>query len=266
VGHDTRRRGVARNEGEVGTAACVRLTPQVPSKPGAVLPDDASYSSGRDGLSRSLGGGLELSHDGSEDLLLTTALRAAGREVCRAGTARRRHVALLVGRRMVRGEVSAAPAMAAMAGVVGVVGCMPERPYRRRAVCVMQATAQSCRRGTRAGGTALIASAKSQVWVIGDAMAGAPRGAGNFYHFNKRLQLTALLPFYTKSRSLLPYPHPMARLYPQNDMRSQARGAPTQASDTPGRVATLATATNAGAVCPAHREIQHDTRRWRMCA
>ena len=35
---------------------------------------------------------------------------------------------------------------------------------------------------------------------------------GNFYHFTMVLQVLALLPFYAKSRSLLPNPHPMLLL------------------------------------------------------
>ena len=34
---------------------------------------------------------------------------------------------------------------------------------------------------------------------------------GNFYHFTMVLQVLALLPFYAKSRSLLPNPHPMVK-------------------------------------------------------
>jgi hypothetical protein len=73
---------------------------QVPSKPGGVLPDDASYSSGRTVFfGVLLGDRLKLSFDAAEVLLLT-ALRTGGiRELHGARAARRRNVAQLVGRR-----------------------------------------------------------------------------------------------------------------------------------------------------------------------
>ena len=107
---------------------------QVPSKPGGVLPDDASYSSGRTVL---------VGVSGTDSSSATMAPRICSSPPLSEPPAEKCAVPVLpagdtdvhtlpcssvagAAFTMVRGEVSAAPAMAAMAGVVGVVGCMPE--------------------------------------------------------------------------------------------------------------------------------------------